>query len=329
MKTMTKALLAAALALTTTAAMADFPERKLQVVYPWAPGTPTYGVSQLIAEGMSERLGQAIPVVAQPGSGGVRAFKSFLNEPADGYTIMDGYVAPLVISPLFGDADWNCADFTPLYSATSNAFAIAVRPDEDRFTDFPSFINFLKENPGKTAYNGSGTSLPHLIAARVMQQMGTLSRAVPYDDLALGMKDLRNGTLDWIVVNPGVYRANKEQLKILVTLSELDAVSEAYDGAPKPVDYDIDIGVSGLAPMGWNWWVVKSDTDEDRVAKLREAMNGALQDPDIREKIKAVGFVPMGLAPDEYLATCEDVARQLTEGVEAVKWEEKGLRGLR
>ncbi len=319
-------LVVSAIALMSGSALADFPDRKVQVVYPWAAGTPTYGVSQLIAEAMSKQLGQAMPVVAKPGANGVLAMKSFLDEPADGYTIMDGYVAPLVISPIFGKADWTCADFTPLYAATANGFAIAMRPDETRWSDFPSFIEYLKANPAKTAYNGSGTSLPHLIAASVMQKMDTVSRAVPYDDLALGVKDLRNGILDWIIINPGVYEANKDQLKVLMTLSDTEDASETYGGAPRPSDFGLDIGVTGLAPAGWDWWLVRSDTPADRVEVLRNAMKSAMADPEVLKSIRAVGFQPLGYAPDEYLQTCDSVRSQLESGVKAVEWETKAIR---
>ncbi len=203
-------LASAVTVLAIAQAHAEFPERKVQVVYPWAPGTPTYGVSQLIAEGMAAKLGQPVPVVATPGSGGVKAFKTFLDAPADGYTVVDGYVAPLVLAPMFGDAEWGCDDFVPLYSATSNSFAIASRPDETRWSDFPSFVKYVQEHPGETKYNGNKLTLPHMVAAKVLQQLNLVSRPVPYEDLALGMKDLRNGILDWLIINPGVYRGNTE-----------------------------------------------------------------------------------------------------------------------
>ncbi len=318
----------AAILLTATQSMAEFPARKVQVYYPWAAGTPTYGVSQLIAEGMAKKLGVSVPVVAEPGAGGVKAFKMFLNQPADGYSVVDGYVAPLVLSPIFGKAKWGCDDFVPLYSATSNAFAIAIRPDETRWTDFKSFVAYLKAHPGKTAYNGNGLSLPHMVAAKVLRQLDIVSRPVPYDDLALGMKDLRNGTLDWLIVNPGVYKANKDHLKILVTLSNLKSVQDAYGGAPRPQDFGIDLGVSGLTPMGWDWWLVKKGTPAPELAALRNAMHDALQDPDIRKRILATGFVPTDYAPDDYSKVCNEVRSQLDSAHGAIAWEKKQLQAL-
>ena len=316
----------AVLALAGSAAFADFPERKIQNIFPWAPGTVAHGVSQMIAEGMSKRLGQPLPVVATPGAGGVKAFNTALAAPADGYTIFDGYVAPLVISPMFGRADWGCDDFTPLWSATSNAFAIAISPTEERFTDFPSFIAYLKANPGKTAYNGNGLSLPHMVSAKVLQSLDLVSRPVPYDDIELGMKDLRSGVLDWLVVNPGVYNANKDNLKILVTLSELESVQRTYDGADKAQDFGIDLGISGLAPMGWNWWLVHKDTPQDRVDILNEAMEATINDPEVRAQIEATGFVLTEYSPDQYGEVCNSAREQLESAKDAITWEEEAVK---
>jgi hypothetical protein len=108
------ALAAAALAIAALPAFADFPERRIQVSYPWAPGAPAYVVSQIIADGMAAELGVDVAVVARPGAGGVNAIMAGLGEPADGYTIIDGYVAPLIISPLFGMAGLHPAPFGEL-----------------------------------------------------------------------------------------------------------------------------------------------------------------------------------------------------------------------
>lgn len=326
-KTLTLGVLAGC-AFIATPALAEFPERKIQNIFPWAPGTVAHGVSQMIAEGMSKRLGQPLPVVATPGAGGVKAFNTALDAPADGYTIFDGYVAPLVIAPMFDRVKWGCDDFVPLWSATSNAFAIAISPDEKRFSDFPSFIKYLKANPGKTAYNGNGLSLPHMVAAKVLQSHELVSRPVPYDDIELGMKDLRSGVLDWLVVNPGVYNANKDNLKILVTLSELDSVQKTYDGADKALDFGIDLGISGLAPMGWNWWLVKKGTPQDRVDALRKAMAETIEDPAVQAQIEATGFVLTKYSPDQYGEVCNSAREQLESAKNAITWEEDAVKAL-
>ena len=315
--------------LLATAASAEYPERRIQLVYPWTPGTPTYAVSQIIADAMGQELGVQMPVVAKPGAGGVNAFMAALNEPADGYTALDGYVAPLIISPLFDKTEYTFADFVPLYSATSNAFAIATRADEDRFTDFPSFIAYLQAHPGETRYTGGADlALPHMVAAKVLQHYDAVSRPVPYGDLADGTKDLRGGVLDWMVVNPGIFRSNKDHLRVIAVLSELPEVVEIYEGAQRVEDYGMELGLTGLAPMGWNWWLVKAGTPDDVVARLRDAMGKALEKPEVREKILQIGFVPTGYTPEEYMEVAQSIHDQLQSATDAITWEKDAIQAL-
>ncbi|MEM7026505.1 MAG: tripartite tricarboxylate transporter substrate-binding protein, partial [Pseudomonadota bacterium] len=314
------AALAVLLATTGFQASADFPERRIQVSYPWAPGAPAYVVSQIIADGMAEELGVDIAVVAKPGAGGVNAVMAGLGEPADGYTIIDGYVAPLIISPLFGKAEYTYEDFIPLHSASSNAFALATRADEDRWSDFPSFVAYLQANPGETRFTASEElTLPHMVASKMLESQGAVARNVPYVGLAPGMKDLRGGLLDWMLVNPGVYKSNKDHIKILAVFSELDEVIDIYDGAPRIADYGIDIGLTGLAPMGWNWWVVKGDTPDEAVNALRDAMAKSLENPDVRQKILDIGFVPTGYSADEYDQVAGQIDTELRSAMDSVQ----------
>ncbi|SDQ74783.1 tripartite tricarboxylate transporter substrate binding protein [Pseudovibrio sp. Tun.PSC04-5.I4] len=331
MKLSMKLLAVAALgaAAFSSPANAEFPERNIESIYPWGPGA-TMAVSQMIADAMGEQLGTNISVVSTPGAAGTKAFKTAMQKPADGYTIFDGYVAPLVLQPLLGNADWTYADFTPLWSATSNAFAIVVRKDEDRFNTFPEFVAYMKKNPGKLRYTtGPTKTLPHMVLAKVMQMSNVVGKPIPYREMQDGVKDLRGGVLDFLTANPGFYRTNKDHLKVLAVLSELDDASSVYDGAPRVTDYGIDMGISGLSPMGWNWWLVRKDTPAPIVKKLRDAMGAALATPELREKSLNVGFVPLGYSPEQYSEIVGPVAAQLQSGIDAIAWEEEQLKALR
>lgn len=311
--------------LFTGYANAEFPERNIQSIYPWAPGA-TMAVSQMIADGMGKELGVNISVVSTPGAAGTKAFRTAMEKPADGYTIFDGYVAPLVLQPLLGKVDWSYKDFTPLWSATSNAFAIVVRKDEDRFSTFPEFVAYMKMHPGKLRYTTGGTgNLPHMVLAKVMQTSNVYGKPVPYPEMQDGVKDLRSGVIDFLTSNPGFYRTNKDHLKVLAVLSELDDASAVYGGAPRVTDYGVDMGISGLSPMGWNWWLVRKDTPKDVVEKLRKAMGAALAKPELREQILNVGFVPLGYSPEQYDKIVGPVAEQLQSGIDAIAWEKEKL----
>lgn len=306
-------------------AWAEFPNRNIENIYPWAPGA-TMAASQVIADAMGEELGINISVVSTPGAGGVKAFETALARDADGHTIFDGYVAPLVLQPMQGNAEWSYTDFTPLWSATANAFAIAVRKGEDRFTDLPALLDYMRAHPGELRYSpGSPGALPHMSAAKMMQMADVYAQVVPYPEIDIAVRDVRGGVLDFMVINTGVYKINREDVDILVVLSDFDFASETYAGAPLLSDYGIDIGMSGLSTMGWNWWLVRKETPPDVVAKLQAAMGAALAREDIQAKLINMGYVPTLQSPDQYEAVVGPVADQIQGGIDAIAWEQEQL----
>jgi len=322
----------AAVALSATVlagpALAEFPERNIENIYPWAPGA-TMAASQVIADAMGDELGVNISVVSTPGAGGVKAFETAMSRPADGYTIFDGYVAPLVLQPMQGNADWSYTDFTPLWSATSNAFAIAVRADEDRFEDLPALLDYATQNPGDLRYSpGNAGALPHMVVAKVMQNSDAVAQLVPYPEIDNAVRDLRSGILDFIVINPGVYTVNKDSVKILGVLSTLERSSETYGGAPLIGSFGLDMGMTDLSPMGWNWWLVRSDTPEDVVATLREAMGTVMNDEETQNRLLEMGYVPTLFSPEQYEEIVGPVADQLQGGIDAIAWEKEQLDNM-
>lgn len=319
----------AAAVITTSAAFAEFPERTVENIFPWSAGT-AMSVSQIIAKAVGEELGVSVPVVSTPGAAGTKAFKTAMNRPADGYTIFDGYVAPLVLQPVLGNADWSYEDFKPLHSAVSNAFSIGVKKGETRWKTFEELMAYGKENPGKLRYSsGSRNNLPHMVIAKVLQSYGVVAQNIPYKTDGDARKDLKAGVLDFSFINVGAYLQDKEGFEILLVLSELPGAKASYDGAPSISDMGIDLGLSGLAPMGWTWWLVHKDTPDEVADVLRAAMKKAMTRDDVREQISRVGFVPLEWDHTEYESVVGPVAGQLSEMGNALKWEEEELKKLR
>lgn len=318
----------AAMVMSSQMALAEFPERTIENIFPWSAGT-ALSVSQIIAKAMGEELGVSIPVVSTPGAAGTKAFKTAMNRAADGYTIFDGYVAPLVLQPVLGKADWTYADFKPLHSAVSNAFSIGGRVGDTRWSSFQEMMEYGKVNPGKLRYSsGSRNNLPHMVIAKVLQSFGVVAQNIPYKTDGDARKDLKSGVLDFAFVNVGAYLQDKNGFEILLVLSELDGAKKSYDGAPNIVDLGIDVGLSGLAPMGWTWWLVHKDTPDEVADVLRAAMAKAMNRADVKEQISRVGFVPLEWDHTQYESVVGPVAGQLSAMGDALKWEEEALKKL-
>ncbi len=323
-------LIAATLvAVSATTALAEFPERNIEIIHPWGPGN-AMAMSQVVAKAMGEELGTNMPVISLPGAAGTKAQTTAMGKPADGYTIFDGYVAPLVLQPILGNADWNFKDFKPLSAAVANAFAIAGQVGESRWSNFQEMVKFAKAKPGYLRYStGTRNNLPHMVVAKVLQEHGVVAQNVPYTQDGNVFKDLASGVLDFAFINVGNYRANPDKVKILLVLSELESSKKAYDGAPTIGELGIDLGLSNLGPMGWTWWIVNKDTPDDVTAKLRDAMKRAMARPDVIKSIEAVGFVPLDWDHTKYNEIVGGVDAQLKSMGNALSWEEEELKKLK
>ena len=305
----------------------NFPNRTIENIFPWGPGG-AMSASQIIASAMGEEIGESIIVVSTPGAAGTKAFATALNRPANGYTIIDGYVAPLVLQPILGNADWSYDDFTPLHAAVSNAFAIACNVEEERWTDFESMMEYGSKHPGELRYTShSRNNLPHMVIAQVLQAYGVVAQHVPYSE-ADANKDLKAGILDFAYVGVAGYIQDPASFRVLLVLSELPEAAEAYGGAPSITDIDIDIDLSGLGPMGWTWWLVHPDTPEARTEILRGAMGATMAREDVRAAIARIGYVPLDWGPEDYREIVGSVQEQLSSMQDALAWEREELAKL-
>jgi len=327
--TMNGTLLAGGIvAASATAALAEFPERNIEIIHPWGPGN-AMAMSQVVAKAMGEELGTDMPVISLPGAAGTKAQMTAMGKPADGYTIFDGYVAPLVLQPILGNADWTYKDFKPLSAAVANAFAIAGQVDEARWSSFEEMMAYCQDNRGELRYStGSRNNLPHMVIAKALQSYDCVAQNVPYTLDGNVFKDLGSKVLDFAFVNVGNYRSNPEQVEILLVLSELESSKQAYDGAPTIGELGVDLGLSNLGPMGWTWWIINPDAPDDVTETLRAAMERAMARPDVIEAIEAIGFVPLSWDHTMYEEIVGGVDAQLNSMGNALAWEEEEIKKL-
>jgi tripartite-type tricarboxylate transporter receptor subunit TctC len=320
-------LAGAAMAASFSISAADYPSRNIENIFPWGPGT-AYASSQIITDALAEELGVKISVVSTPGGAGAKAIQKALKKPADGHTIIDGWVANLVLQPNLGNVDWKYDDFTPLWSATQVPFALVSRKNETRWHDFESFIAYAKANPGKLRYSsGTYKNLPHMIIAQVLRSQGVYARNVPYPQDGDAFKDLRSGLLDFTFNNPTTYKNNKDAFKPLVVLNEDKGVSTMFDNAPTVKELGVDMGLTGLSASGWNWYLVRKETPQEVVDEMRAAMKRALDKPETQEKLISLGFYPSMFSPERYEDIVSTVSSQLTNAQTAIQWEKDKLAG--
>jgi len=187
-----------------------------------------------------------------------------------------------------------------------------------------------RENPGKLRYSsGTAGNLPHKVMAQTLMTLGVVAQNVPYQNDAEARKDMQAGVIDFVFVNPGAYTADKAGFDVGLVLTDIPSIKALFDDAPNLTDEGIDIGLTGLSSVGWNWWVVHKDTPADRVAILQEAMARAMSRQDVIDQLGAIGWTKLEWDHTDYNEVVGSVAQQIALVGEGLIWEEEQLRALK
>src|SRR3954469_8804739 len=184
----------AAIALPRLALAQAYPTKSIRYICPVAAGGGNDMIARVVSERWGRALGQAFVVDNQSGGGGVVACTVTARAPADGYTLMQGYVATHGTTPATRKVSYDAIkDFTPIgmIGATPNVLAIN---DNVPAKTVKEFIDFVKKNPGKVSYGSAGAgSLTHLTMELFKQETGAFMLHIPYRGIAPAINDLLGG----------------------------------------------------------------------------------------------------------------------------------------
>ena len=287
----------AAIALPGISMAQSFPSRTIRYIVPVAAG----GGSDLVARVMTERwgrvLGQNFVVDNQSGGGGVVACLATVRAPADGYTLLQGYVATHGTTPATRRVAYDAVrDFTPIgmIGATPNVLAIN---DKVPARNVREFIDYVKRNPGKLSYGSAGPgSLTHLTMELFKQETGAFMLHIPYRGIAPAINDVLGGQTQ--AMFPGLAAA-------LPHLRSGRMRALAVTGTQRsPLLKDVptmdEVGFKGFDAMQWYGCVGPAGVPADVVRRLNETMVTVLKQPEFAEKLTGEAVEPWPMTPDQF-----------------------------
>ena len=155
------------------------------MVVAFPPGGPTDIVSRVIAQRLSEQLGQQVIIDNKPGAGGNIAAELIANSPADGYTLFYNTSAIVIGPALYSKVNYDTLkDFAPVALTASVPMVLAVNPNLPA-RSVKEFLDLARSKPGQLNYSSSGTgTIPHLARAMLSTQTGIQTQQVPYQGSA-------------------------------------------------------------------------------------------------------------------------------------------------
>ncbi|MDQ0419043.1 tripartite-type tricarboxylate transporter receptor subunit TctC [Peteryoungia aggregata LMG 23059] len=299
----TKSLFAAGLSaglLLAAQAQAAFPERPVTLVVPFAAGGSTDVVARVIAEKMSEDLGQQVIVQNVAGAGGSLGAGNVARAEPDGYTILMGTVATHALNPLIlknkpYDAE---ADFAPVSLLVLVPNVLVVNPELPA-KSVEELLALLKAEPDKWSYASSGNGTPLHLSGELFKSMADVTMEhIPYKGSGPALNDLLGNQVSVMFDN---LPSSSAHIKA-GTLRAL-AVTTA-ERAPSFPDIPTmaEAGLPGYETYTWNALFAPKDTPKEVVDRLNAAAVKAMADPGVAERMKEFSATIVASTPDE-LAT--------------------------
>ena len=262
---------------------ADYPGKPVKIIVNVAPGGGVDTATRIVGEKLRARLGQPFVVENRPGAGGnIGAEAVFLSEP-DGYTLLSSSPSPLAINGwLYKKLNFDPAGFEPVAMMSRIPNVLVVRHDFPAKT-VQDFIAYAKANPGKLTYasQGIGTA-SHLTAELFMTLTGSRLVHVPYKGTAVALTDLVAGHVDLSFIQFSAVHELHQGGKARVLAIAADKRAEILPEIPTMAE----AGLPEVVSETWNAISAPPKTAGPVIARLNQAINEALREPDVLARFR-------------------------------------------
>ena len=295
--TMTIAAVAAVLAGAGQAPAQTFPAKAIHFVVPYGSGGSPDVLSRVIAQKLSENVGQPVVVDNRPGAGGIIAAEVVAKAAPDGYTLFIADTGHVAINPsLYAKLPYDpIRDFSPVTLAVSTPLFLAATATLPIQT-VKQLIDYAKSKPG-LPYGSSGNGSPHHLGVELFKLLTGVSMThVPYKGVAQSVPALVAGDIAVLFaalpsLAPHV-KSGKVRLLAVGTAKRTPIMPEvptlAESGAP---GFEIDADIGFLAPAG---------TAQEVVLKLNSEILKVIHTPEVKQRLAGLGIDVMGTTPEQY-----------------------------
>jgi tripartite-type tricarboxylate transporter receptor subunit TctC len=320
LRIVTFAIAIAAASFSGTVSAQDFPNRPVRMIVAFAPGGTADFTARIIADRMQTLLGQPIAVENKPGANGAIGAEYVAKSDADGYTLFFTTVGAVAINPaLRSDLPYDpLKDFAPVGKAAVNSTILVVNADM-KVNSARELVDLAKRKPGSITIGITGRGAISDLGRQLFEDAaGIKLQAVPYRGAAPAITDLLAGHLDGLFGDVPTIMAQVKAGKLKALAATSSQRSDIFPDVPTFVEQ----GYAGVVGDNWAGVLAPAATPPPVIAKLNAALVAALNDPELRTRLRNAGTTPAPSTPGEF----ENYLRE-----ENARWgkviREKGIKG--
>src|SRR5579872_1763694 len=292
-----------------------YPSRTITLVIPFPPGGSTSIVGRVIADKMSQLLGQSIVVDNRGGAGGTVGTKAVTKSDPDGYTLLLGYTGTLAIGPsLYRNVGYDPRkDFVAIGMIGSAPSSLVAHPSFSAKT-VAELIAYAKANPGKVNFGSAGVgTVNHITGEYFARSVGIALVHIPYKGTGPALSDLLGGHIPIAFAPIPATHAN-----IAAGLLRALAVTSIHRNALLPdvptmieagvPDFDASLAYGLVAPAG---------TPRAVIDRLNAALRAALASDEVKKQLELDGTEITPSTPEQYADFIDQDERKWSELVKA------------
>ena len=268
----------------------SYPSKPVRLILPFPPGGPTDIAGRVIAQKLSEQIGQPVIPDNRPGATSNIGLELAARAPADGYTIVLA-APPIVISPaLYAKLNYDAQkDLAPITLVAAMQNVMAAHNSVPAKT-LKEMIQLAKNNPGKLNFSSSGAgSTNHLASELLSSTFGLKMVHVPYKGNAAALIALTSGEVDFgtYALPPAIPPIKSKKVRALALLSE------KREPAIPDVPTAKEAGVDNFVVPIWYGILAPAGTPRPIIDRLNAELHKALATADLKERLAAVGVAPL------------------------------------
>jgi len=282
----------------TVQAQTAYPAKPIRLIVPFPPGGGTDMIARAVAQKVADQNKWNVIVDNRPGAGGNLGVDAASKAEPDGYTLVMGQTSNLAINPtLYKKLPYDpLKDLAPVALVSSSPIVMAV-PVNSRFKTFADVVAASKGKPDALTlgYSGNGT-VAHLAGELAENAAGIQLRHIPYRGAAQAMTDLMGGQIDLYMSSVPTLLGHVRNGKLKVI-----AITSAQRSAQLPdVPTLAESGFKSFEAVTWFGILAPANTPAAIVAQLNKAINQALKQPDVADKLQSEGGEILGGTPEQF-----------------------------